>query len=87
MTILRNVSLLEDHLLDEVMVMSDKLLAIIVVLTIVCLLATFIAKCVCDCIMPVGYEYGVIYDISTSIRYACIILSMYFIFKQGDNNH
>ncbi len=67
--------------------MNDKLLAKIVVLTIMCLLATFIAKYVCDCIMPVGYEYGVIYDISTSIRYACIILSMYFIFKQGDNNH
>ncbi len=66
--------------------MDNKLLVKIIVLTIVCLLATFVAKCVCDSLMPVGYEHVAIYDVSTSIRYACIILSMYFIFENRRND-
>ena len=59
----------------------------IVVLVCICLLSTPIATIISDCIDITTTEYAIsrISNYSWSIRVACLILSMYFIFDENEN--
>lgn len=59
----------------------------IVVLVCICLLSTPIATIISDCIDITTTEYAIsrISNYSWSIRVACLILSMYFIFDGNEN--
>lgn len=59
----------------------------IVILVFICLLSTPIATIISDCIDVTTTEYAIsrISNYSWSIRFACLMLSMYFIFDRKGN--
>lgn len=66
--------------------MENKNLKIILILVCLCLLSTPIATFVCDKISNTTAEYDIarVPNFALSIRSACLILSMYFIFGQKE---
>ena len=67
--------------------MQNRRLKKIVVLVCICLLSTPIATIISNCIDVTTTEYAIsrISNYSWSIRVACLILSMYFIFDENVN--
>lgn len=59
----------------------------IVILVCICLLSTPIATIISDCIDVTTTEYAIsrISNYSWSIRFVCLMLSMYFIFDRKGN--
>ncbi len=67
--------------------MQNRNLRNIVILVCICLLSTPIATIISDCISETTTEYAIsrIYNYSWSIRFACLMLAMYFVFDRKEH--
>lgn len=67
--------------------MQNRNLRKVVILVCICLLSTPIATIISDCIDVTTTEYAIsrISNYSWSIRFACLMLSMYFTFDRKEN--